>query len=147
MNAEFKLSVWRNVDPGRRLVLRGDDNTGSQPVDTDDLQEEVYAWSLHEDPFAGIENDSVREDLKQLFARLNASHPPSERGFDVLDEFVEKALEIVESGNAVSFQVQDPHADPDGAPGRMNVLLALASHLDWLSRCFSDRPGISVSIR
>lgn len=147
MNAEFKLSVWRNVDPGRRLVLRGDDDVDPRPVDTDDLQEEVYAWSLHEDPFAGIENDSVREALKRLFARLNASHPPSERGFGVIDEFVEKALKTVESGDAVSSQVQDPHADHDGAPDRMNVLLALASHLDWLSRCFSDRPGISVSIR
>ena len=147
MNAEFRLSVWRNVHPGRRLALRGDGDADSRSVDTDNLQEEVYAWSMHEDPFAGITDDRIRKDLKLLFARLGASHPPSDRSFAVIDEFVEKALEAVESGTAVASEVQDPRADRDGTSDKMNALLALTLHLDWLSRCFTDRPGVSVSIR
>lgn len=147
MSAEFRLSVWRTVHPDRRLVLRRDEDASSRPVNPDNLQEEVYAWSLHEDPFAGIADDHIRENLNRLLARLEASHPPSDRGFAVIDEFVEKALKAVESGDAVSSEVQDPRADRDGTPDKMNALLALALHLDWLSRCFADRPGISVSIR
>ena len=65
----------------------------------------------------------------------------------VLDDFVAEAQDVIDSGAAGFAPSQDPASDGEDAPDRINALLALTLHLKWLSRCFANRPGVSVSIR
>lgn len=143
------LSIWRNFAPSRALALQDGEHRETRFVTSDsDLQEEVYAWRLPEDIFSGIENYRIRRDLRQkLFDRMDPALPPSERPLALLDEFIEAALEAVQSGDVEPASVQHPPTGDDDASVGMNILLALALHLKWLSRCFADRRGISVSVR
>ncbi len=146
---KLRLSIWRDFVPNRTLALP-DEAGGSHRILTSDsnLQEEVYSWHLREDPFAGIPDEDFRRRLRErLFQRLEASRSPSERRLAVLDDFATEAQRAIDSGNAGFVPIQDPLPDDEDAPGEINALLALTLHLKWLSRCFANRPGISVSIR
>ena len=117
-------------------------------MDLDNLQEEVYTWETSESPFDGIADESVRLRLHDyLMGRLNSSRPPSERGINVLDGFIAIAEEAIASGGAEWTASQSQTDDDEDTADRVNSLLALTLHLKWLSGCFADRPGISVSVR
>ena len=147
-SAKHRLSIWRDFAPSRRLGAWDGEGTSHQVPGSDlDLQEEVYSWQLREDFLAGISDDEARRRLEARLQLLNPSHPPSERRLDVLDSFVSEAERILASGDAGLSSILDPSGDDEDAPGTIDSLLALTLHLKWLSRCFADRPGISVSIR
>lgn len=145
----LKLSIWRNFTPTRVLALQdGKDSKTRLITPGFDLQEEVYSWSLREDILSGIESQNLRENLHtKLFDSMDPARPPSERPIALLDEFVEAALEAIESGGVEPIAVQNPPDSDSDTSIEINGLLALALHLKWLSRCFADRPGISVSVR
>ena len=144
----LKLSIWRDFAPDRRLgAWDGEGKHRQLPDPGFNLQEEVYSWPLREDFRSSISDDEARRRLEGWIRRLDPSHPPSERRFDVLDGFVSEAEGVLESGAAGLSPILDSSADDEDTPAQMNALLALTLHLKWLSRCFADRPGISVSIR
>ena len=147
-SAKLKLSIWRAFSPSRRV--RAWDGEGKVPQISDsdfNLQEEVYSWLLREDFLAGISDDGARRRLEERLRLLDPSRLPSERRLDVLEGFVSEAEDILESGAAGLSPILNPLVDDEDAPSTINALLALTLHLKWLSRCFADRPGISVSIR
>lgn len=145
---KLKLSIWRDFVPGRRLDSWDDDgNTHQLAGSESSLQEEVYSWHLWEDFRDGIADDKIRRRLDNQLCRLDASRPPSERRLSVLDDFIAEARKAIASGEAGFSPVQNPPVGDEDAPNAINALLALTLHLEWLSRCFADRPGISVSIR
>lgn len=149
-HATLKLSIWRKTAPARAFVLQdGEDSETPRFVASDsDLHEEVYSWGLHEYIFAGVEDEGRRRDLhEKIFDRMSPNRPPSERPLALLGEFVEAALDAVESGAVKPVRDRKPPEGDDDAFTGMNTLLALALHMKWLSRCFADRPGISVSVR
>lgn len=144
----LKLSIWRDFVPGRRLDLRDDEgNTHQLAGSESSLQEEVYSWHLWEDFRDGIADDETRQRLEEQLHRLAPSHQPSERRLSVLDDFIAEARQAIASGKAEFSPVQNPPVGDEDAPNAINALLALTLHLEWLSRCFANRPGISVSIR
>ena len=145
----LKVSIWRNLIPKRALIARDSESKGYEVMDSDsNLQEEVYSWHLSEDPFDGIDDPDIRLQLREhLFGRLDAARPPSERGLNVLDKFITTAEEVIGSGGAEWTAGQSRSDDDENDAGQVNVLLALTLHLKWLSGCFANRPGISVSIR
>ena len=142
------LSIWRNFAPRAPLAVQ-DVDAGWRIVDTDlGLQEQVYSWPLPTDPFGGVDDDGVRDDLREaLFDRLDVSLLPAQRGIAVLREFVEKAKWAVREGHAGPLPAATsttPSTHPSLEP---NPLLALAVHLEWLVSCFGGRPHVSVTIR
>ena len=148
-SVKLRLSIWRDFVPRRTLALPNDEDGVHQVLTSESsLQEEVYSWHLREDPFAGIPDDEIRRRLRaSLLQPLEASRPPSERRLAVLDDFVVEAEKAIAAGDAGFAPSQDPSSDDQDAPGEVHALLALTLHLKWLSRCFANRPGISVSIR
>ena len=151
--AQARLSVWRdftptaataalalqNVEAGWRLVTR---ESG--------LQEEVYSWPLPPDPFGGIDDENVRDDLrKALLDRLvDVSLPPTQRGVDVLCEFVVKAERAIKEGHLRPLPSGSASEAPSThIPLEPDPLLALTVHIKWLVQCFGDRPNVSVTIR
>ena len=150
VSPQFRLSIWRHFIPKRTLVVQDLPNSTKQVTNTDNLQEEVYSWQTSEHPFDGVADDAVRVNLRNyLMERLNDSLPPSERGIGVLDKFIEEAEKAIESGTTewIVSQGRPGSEDAAGTADRINSLLALTLYLKWLSRCFADRPGISVSVR
>lgn len=143
------LSIWRNFAPTAPLAVQ--DAEASWRIVTPDsrLQEQVYSWPLPTDPFGGIDDEIVRDDLREaLFDRLDVSLPPMQRGISVLGEFVERAEHAVREGHAGPLLTDPtPTAPSTHTPLEPNPLLALAVHLKWLVRCFGDRPNVSVTIR
>ena len=142
------LSIWRNFAPSAPLAVQ-DADAGWRIVDTDwRLQEQVYSWPLPTDPFGGVDDEGVRDDLrKALFDRLDVSLRPGQRGIAVLREFVEKAKRAVKEGHAGPLPAATSTTPSTHPPMEPNPLLALAIHLEWLVRCFGGRPHVSVTIR
>lgn len=147
-SVSLKLSIWRDFAPSRRIGAWDGEGSHRQLPDSDfNLQEEVYSWHLREDFFAGISDGEARRRLEDRRGLLDPSHPPSARRLEVLDGFVSEAEDILESGAAGLSPILNPTVDDEDSPRTINALLALTLHLKWLSRCFANRPGISVSIR
>lgn len=152
---KLKLSIWRDFVPGRRLASWDHEGNAHRVAGSEfNLQEEVYSWRLWEDFRDGIADDETRRRLDDQLCRLDTSCPPSERRLSVLDDFIAEARKAIASGKAGLSSIQNPPVGdedaPDAiedAPDAINALLALTLHLEWLSRCFANRPGISVSIR
>lgn len=143
------LSIWRSFAPATPLAVQ-DAEAGWRIVTTDSrLQEQVYSWPLSTRSFGGIEDDGVRDDLREaLFGRLDVSLPPAQRSISVLYEFVEKAEQAISDGHAGPVPTDSASAAPSThTPLEPNPLLALAVHLKWLVRCFGDRPNVSVAVR
>ena len=145
---KLKLSIWRDYVPGRRLDSWDDKENTHRIVGSEfNLRGEVYSWHLWEDFQDGIDDDEARRRLEEQLRRLDPSRPPSERRIGVLDDFIAEARETIESGVAGLSLIQNRPIGDEDAPDAINALLALTLHLEWLSRCFADRPGISVSIQ
>ena len=147
--AKLKLSIWRDYTPSATLVLhRGPDAPRHLPSADSELQQEIYCWHTKEDPFAGVSDEEIRARLRLLLVdAFDPSLPPSQRRFGALHSFLEEASRAVLDNKSEWAISQDPPADDEECPYRVNPLLALKLHLDWLSGCFSDQPGISVSVR
>ena len=147
-SSPLRLSIWRNFTPKRPILTQGTQSDGPQVLDPDNLQEEIYTWQTAETPFDGIADETVRQELRsKLLERLNASLLPSERGIGVLNEFIQNAENAIASGRAEWTISQSESDNDEETADQVNGLLALTLHLKWLSDCFADRPGISVSVR
>ena len=148
MSIPLRLSIWRNFAPKRSILTQGPQNPGPQVLDSDNLQEEIYTWQTAEALFDGITDEDVRQDLRgKLIDRLNVSLPPSERRIGVLNEFIKSAETAHASGKSEWTTSQSSLNDDEETADKINSLLAVTLHLKWLSDCFADRPGISVSVR
>lgn len=148
ITSPLRLSIWRSFTPRRPILTQGQENSGPQILDSDNLQEEIYTWQAAEGPFDGIADSSVREQLtEKLVDKLNASLPPSKRGISVLNEFIESAEAAIAEGQAEWVFPQSDLDEDEEHTAQVNGLLAVTLHLKWLSDCFADRPGISVSVR
>ena len=82
-----------------------------------------------------------------LSERFDASRPPNERRFEALRDFLDEAAKIVDGGGAEWTGSQDAPVEDEDVPYRLNPLLALRLHLEWLYAVFAGQPGVSVSIR
>lgn len=150
-HVQIRLSIWREYSHHRQLLVaprdRGSSRLGLGAASDFSFQEELYSWHLREDPFAGIEDEDVRGRLQEKLHELTVVKQPSERPLAVLDAFVTAAEEVIASGKTELAPIMNPPHDDENDPQKFNVLLAFVRHLKWLSRCFANRPGISVSIR
>ena len=146
---KIKFSVWREFVPNRALILRHSDDAGHELIGGEsDLMQEVYAWHTREDPFGGVSDDDSRIRLREsLVDRFEASQPPSKRRIEVLKEFLVEAQRVIEAGQAEWTVSQDGPSEDEDAPYRLNPLLALKLHLEWLATIFAGQPGVSVSVR
>jgi len=146
---KLRLSVWRDFVPNKALILRRGGEVDQRVLSADsDLQQEVYAWQMKEDPFDGISDESTRLNLKKLLVdKFNSSLPPADRRFATIKEFLVEAKRVIDSNEAEWTISQDAPVDDEESPYRLNPLLALVLHLEWLASSFSEQPGVSVSIR
>ncbi len=141
------LSIWRDFAPSRALVL-SDEKGGHWMLDLEsNLQQEVYSWQLREDPFAGVEDEGVRRNLRDRLERLDVSKPPQERRLAVLADFVLAAERAMDSQHVVWSESLSQPPGHEELPNEINALVAFVLHLKWLLGCFANRPSISVSIR
>jgi len=145
---KIKLSVWRDFVPSKALIFRQDGNGGQHFLGGEsDLQQEVYTWHMREDPFDGVSDENARIRLRELLLeRLEPSRPPFKRRIEALDEFLHEAQRVIEAGQAEWMVSQDAPDDDEDVP-RLNPLLALKLHIEWLASIFRGQPGVSVSIR
>ena len=150
--AKLTFSIWRDYEPPRPISFSSQD-APNRPVHTDGLfQEQIYSWSLREDAFSGVSDDKVRESLREkLVEQFSDDKPPSERKLNGLQRFidlVDEALEAKQVDPVQSEDLESEHAEPgDSSQIEINSLLALAIHLKWVIACFSQLPGISVTVR
>ena len=146
---KFKLSVWRDFVPSKALILRQDGGKGRQVLANEsELQQEVYSWHTREDPFGGVSDEDARIRLRELLVdRFEASQPPANRRVEMLIEFLNEAQRVIDAGHAEWTVSQDAPVDDEEAPYRLNPLLALSLHIEWLMSSFSGQPGVSVSVR
>lgn len=148
-SVKLKFSVWRDFAPDKTLLVRFGPTRDQQIVSSDgDLLQEIYSWHMLEDPFGGVSGEGDRTHLRELlFDRFDAARPPAERRFSALQDFFVEADRIIAAGSAEWTISQQTLCDDDEAPHRLNPLLALKLHLEWLRSSFADQPGISVLVR
>lgn len=149
-SSPLRISIWRNFVPKRPILSQNSQDSHPYVLDQDlvDLQEEIYTWRTEEALFDGIADNDVRESLREkLFGSLDASRPPSERGIDVLKEFIATAEAAIEDEKVEWTISQSASDEVDDSANKVKGLLAITLHFKWLADCFSDRPGISVSVR
>ena len=141
------LSIWRDFAPTAPLALQNEE-AGWQIVAGDSkLQEQVYSWPMPRDPFGGVDDEDVRDNLRAaLLDRLDASLPPTKRRIEVLGDFVAKAERAIEKGHSGPLP-SDSVMPSTHILSEPNPLLALTVHLKWLVRCFGDRPNVSIIVR
>jgi hypothetical protein len=79
----------------------------------------------------------------------NISLLPGLKSWDhyTLTEFLDEAQRVINVGQAEWTVSQDAPFDDEDVPYRLNPLLALKLHLEWLASIFRDQPGVSVSVR
>lgn len=147
--AKLKLSVWRDFVPSRTMTLRRPGEAEHQILqDGADLQQEVVAWPVKEDPFSGISDESIRTRLRQkLVETFEPSLPPAKRRLDALRAFLDDASDVISQGQSEWVVSQDAPIDDDDVPYMVNPLLALTLHLNWMYDVFASQPGISISVR
>jgi hypothetical protein len=146
---KLKVSVWRDFVPSRAMLLRVAGEHDHRLLSGDaELQQEIFSWQMREDHLAGVIDEASRLKLRDLLVdRFDPSRPPSERRFDALREFLDEAAGVLEAGGTEWTGSQDAPSEDEDTPYRLNPLLALRAHLDWLYVVFAGQPGVSVSIR
>lgn len=155
--SHLKLSIWREYAPKfpltscpaedlqepaagiQRNVLVGGNHSN--------LSKAIYSITIREDVLAGIANDSLRKELKDLLFELPISDPPSSRGLQKIEDFVSKANEVLKSNESAVSQISNQPDSMDENPIEFNALLALKLHLEWILRCFADCPKVTVATR
>ncbi|MBY2985106.1 hypothetical protein [Rhizobium leguminosarum] len=144
--AKLRISIWKDYYPPRSLMLHQDQG---KPLGGDDnLQQEVYSWSMREDPFGGVADDALRNKLRELLITpFEPSIPPSSRKVSRLRPFLDEAEASIAGGLTEWTISHEGSGEDEDFPARLNPLLALKLQLDWLVRCFENQPGISVAIR
>lgn len=148
-HTKLRISVWRDFTPQKALTLRslGRDEHQLLSADTE-LQQEIFTWQMREDPFGGISDDAARAKLRDLLIdRFAGGQSPANRRVDVLRDFLEEVERVIAGGHVEWTQSQDAPDDDEEIPYKINPLLALKLHLEWILDCFSGQPGVSVSIR
>lgn len=149
---KLRISVWLKYDGDAPLLMvSSDDGSGEQTVKqlarrASGLHREVYSWETNEDVLGGVPDESQRDALNAaLFGALRPDLPPEKRGIDILAAFVALARQTLAAGQT-EWSSSASAADDEGRR-RINPLLAVANHLDWLCAVHSGQPGISVTAR
>lgn len=149
LHTKLRISVWRDFTPPKALTLRGRTGDGHYLLTNDaELQQEVFTWQMREDPFGGISDELKRKKLREfLVDRFQASHPPARRRVEALRDFLKEVDLVMDSGEVEWMVSQDAPAEDEEDPYKVNPLLALKLHLEWILESFAGQPGVSVSIR
>ena len=148
----LKISVWAEHDGDARLMMTTSGAVDKEPTVKalprrgSGLHREVYSWQTNEDVLGGVKDMALREKLRiALFTALHPDKAPGERGIDVLASFVALARETIADGGT-EWSESASSFDEDEAR-RINPLLALVTHLEWIASVHKDQPGISVTAR
>lgn len=144
---ELTLSIWRAFVPPRTLALFDGASEHRMLDPESNLQQEVYSWQLREAPWAGIEDEQLRLDLRERLHRLDVLKPPRERSLAILGDFVTAAERALNSQQVEWSPSRSEASDHDESPQEINALMAFVLHLKWLLACFANCPSVSVSIR
>jgi hypothetical protein len=149
---KLRISVWLKYDGDAPLLMvSSDEGSGEQTVKqlarrASGLHREVYSWGTNEDVLGGVPDEAQREALNAaLFDALRPDLPPENRGIEVLSSFVGLARRSLEAGHT-EWSSSASAADDEGRR-RINPLLAVVNHLDWLCAVHAGQPGISVTAR
>jgi hypothetical protein len=149
---KLRISIWAAYDGDAPLMMVSNGGEAHEasakelPRFVSGLHREVYSWQTTEDVLGGVVDASRRQALSEaLFTAMKPDKPPSERGIEVLARFVTLAVETLANGGT-EWSASASSADDDG-PRRLNSLLALTSHLQWLAAVHDGQPGISVTAR
>jgi len=150
--SRLKISVWTAYEGDAPLIMATPGAEGAEPTVKElprfasGLHREVYSWQTTEDVLGGVVDPTVREALSEaLFGALHPAKPPSERGVVVLAKFVARARAALAEGRT-EWSTSDSSSDDEGVR-RVNPLLALVIHLEWLLAVHDGQPGISITAR
>ena len=149
---KLRISVWLKYDGDAPLLMvSSDEGSGEQRVKqlarrASGLHREVYSWGTNEDVLGGVPDEAQRDALNAaLFGALRPDLPPEKRGIEVLFSFVALARQSLDAGQT-EWSSSASAADDEGRR-RINPLLAVTNHLDWLCAVHAGQPGISVTAR
>ena len=149
---KLKISVWAAYDGDAPFIMAAPGGEGADPIVRElprfasGLHREVYSWQTTEDVLGGVVDPEHREALSEaLFIALHPVKAPSERGVDVLAEFVARARAAL-AEDRTEWSASDSSSDDDGVR-RLNPLLALVTHLEWLVAVHDGQPNISITAR
>lgn len=145
---ELKLFLWRDSTSEHIMTSWVPEHTNT-PIggQHSNVFKQIYSFTLREDFRNCITDSELRNELGDLLYKLDLALPPPSRQLIEIDKFITKADEVLRSNMTEVSLIQAPPESDEIAPRYVNSLLALKLHLKWLSRCFGDHPGISVSIR
>ena len=147
----LRISVWAAHDSDASLMMAtvgagGEPAIKELPRLASGLHREVYSWQINEDVLGGVVDIDRRHVLNEaLFIALRPDKPPRERGIEVLARFVALARATIAEGGT-EWSASASSSDDDGGR-RLNPLLAVTAHLEWLSYVHEGQPGISVTAR
>lgn len=149
---ELKLFLWRDSTSEHTMtswVPEHIDSHTNTPVggQHSNVFKQIYSITLREDFRNCITDPELRSELGDLLYKLDLSLPPPSRQLIEIGKFITKADEALQSDMTEVSSIQASPESDEITPRYVNSLLALKLHLKWLSRCFGDHPGISVSIR
>lgn len=149
---ELTLSLWRDSTSEHTMTSWVPEHTDSHtntPIggEHSNLFKQIYSISLREDFRNCITDPKLRSELGDLLYKLDLALPPLSRQLIEVDKFITKAEEALQSDMTEVSSIQVSPDSDEITPRYVNSLLALKLHLKWLSRCFANHPGISVSIR
>lgn len=150
--AKLKVAIWKSFVPETALILassasESDIGPSVRELSSDSagLHREVYAWRMSEDPLGGVVEADDRDELTSLLRdALGMQVQPNERSISNLRAFLARAGKVLDGG--VEWSGSQSAASED-EEHRLNALLALSNHLEWLAAVFDEQPSISVTVR
>ena len=149
---KLRISVWAAHEHDAPLMMATLTSETGKPIIKElprvasGLHREVYSWQTDEDVLGGVADLTRRAALREaLFDTLRPDKAPNERGVNALKRFIRLARQTLAEGGA-EWNVSVNSSDDDGER-RLNSLLALTVHLEWLAAVHDGQPGISVTAR
>ena len=148
----FRLEVWRPASFDRQLAYQKDHDGITPSVNElhrDRIHEQAYSWKIKGDIWTAFTNDDDAQKIREVFTREFISDlSPDERSFDKLKTILEKLLNYLNDENNRRWQTWGQTIDEEeDNTYRIQPLMSLYYHLNWLYEVFHDVPGASVTIR
>ncbi len=148
----FRLEVWRPASYDRQLAYQKDSDGMTPDVNElhpDRIHEQAYSWKIKGDIWTALTIEDDAKYLKEAFTRGFISDlSPDKRSFDKLKTILEKLSDYLDDENNRLWQIWEQPIDEDeDNTYRIQPLMSLYYHLNWLYEVFHDVPGASVTIR
>lgn len=156
-NRQFRIIVWRPVDPMRNLMVLPAAASGTE-TDSDcasyEFHEQVYAWEPKGvDVWGSVRNSDDTQNLRVLLLETfnpSPASPVSRRRIGKLESILNALEKVLANKGSLDWADSEDIIDstqPESQNVRANTIAVLYNHLRWIYEVFREVPGASVSVR